>query len=92
MGARRPKPISTLTAGCAMVQLQQAGAQSRGLALAVPCLRCVGLVAAGGSAAAAEQVLTSGLEAVVACVRCQHAALQQEGAWVLSNLGCLSIR
>ena len=60
------------------------------LALAIPCLRCLGSIAALGSAQAAEQTLTHGLAAILACAAPQHAALQQEAAWLLGNLACLS--
>lgn len=58
--------------------------------LAVPALRCLGFTTACGSASACAHVLDSGLPCILACAGSQHVALQQEAAWVLSNLACLA--
>lgn len=73
-------------------QLNEDEGSGRARALAIPCLRCLGIVAAAGSVHAAELILEQGLAPITACAASHHAALQQEAAWALGNLACTPSR
>jgi hypothetical protein len=84
-----PPMLSRLTdAVDQMVQDEESGR-----ALLIPLLRSLGNVAAGGGAAAVEQLLgpeaAPALQALVTCSQSHHHGLQREACWVLSNIAGL---
>ncbi|KAI7843347.1 hypothetical protein COHA_003044 [Chlorella ohadii] len=64
--------------------------EQEGRGLLIPLLRSLGNVAAGGGAAAVEQLLSPdaapALQALVTCAQSHHHGLQREACWVLSNV------
>jgi hypothetical protein len=64
--------------------------EQTGRGLLIPLLRSLGNVAAGGGAAAVEQLLSPdaapALQALVTCAQSRHHGLQREACWVLSNV------